>query len=94
MRTDKDSERYTMKGYFQCALTFCALTVCFAGEKDVKRLLLNDPDVINDRLNRMENMLSILNTTVKQQSLTIQLQKSEIKQLQSAEGKMYQLLLH
>lgn len=34
-------------------------------------------------------MLSVLNNTVKQQSLTIQLQQSEIKQLQSAEGKMY-----
>ncbi|XP_063414844.1 short-chain collagen C4-like [Mytilus trossulus] len=75
-----------MKGYFQCVLAFCAFSVCFAGEKDEKRLLLNDPDVINDRLNRMENMLSILNNTVKQQSLTIQLQQSEINQLKSAKG--------
>ncbi|VDH99287.1 Hypothetical predicted protein [Mytilus galloprovincialis] len=31
-----------------------------------KRLLLNDPDVMNNRLNRMESVVAILNATVKQ----------------------------
>lgn len=59
---------------FLCFISFIAVTINVTGEKDVKRLLLNDPDVVNDRLNRMENMLAILNKTVKQQSLSIQQQ--------------------
>ena len=57
---------------------------------DSKRLLLNDPTIFQDRLNRMESMLAMLNNTVKQQAITIQQQDSknqqqaaEIKQLQS-----------
>lgn len=86
---------------FLCFISFNVVTFYVTGEKDVKRLLLNDPDVVQDRLNRMENMLVRLNNTVKQQSLaiqqqatinqqqatTIQLQQSEIKQLQSSKGK-------
>lgn len=74
-------------------MIFFVVTFYVTGEKDVKRLLLNDPDVVNDRLNRMENMLVILNNTVKQQSqtiqqqaTTIQLQQAEIRVLQSTKG--------
>ncbi|XP_071128141.1 uncharacterized protein [Mytilus edulis] len=61
-------------------MIFFVVTFYVTGEKDVKRLLLNDPDVVNDRLNRMENMLVILNNTVKQQSQSILKQATTIKQ--------------
>ncbi|CAG2246629.1 unnamed protein product [Mytilus edulis] len=45
-----------------------------------KRLLLNDPDVLVNRLNRLESIMSVLNSTVQQQSLTIQQQQTSIHQ--------------
>ncbi|XP_063415708.1 uncharacterized protein LOC134697384 [Mytilus trossulus] len=65
---------------FLSFITFTAVTFYVTGENDGKRLLLNDPDVVQDRLNRMENMLVILNNTVKQQSQSILLQATTIKQ--------------
>ncbi|XP_076070769.1 uncharacterized protein LOC143042370 [Mytilus galloprovincialis] len=54
-----------------------------------KRILLNDPDVLVNRLNRVENIVAILNATVKQlstenqqQTLTILQQEKTIQQLQ------------
>ncbi|CAC5406470.1 unnamed protein product [Mytilus coruscus] len=56
-----------------------------------KRLLLNDPDVLVNRLNRVESVLAVLNSTVvqlktenQQQALTIQQQERTIQQLQSS----------
>ncbi|XP_063414615.1 uncharacterized protein LOC134696631 [Mytilus trossulus] len=46
-----------------------------------KRLLLNDPDVLVNRLNRLESVVAVLNNTVQQQSITIQKQEKTIKQL-------------
>ena len=43
---------------------------------DSKRLLLNDPTIFQDRLNRMESMLA-------KQAITIQQQAAEISQLKS-----------
>lgn len=78
---------------FQCIISFIAISYYVTGEEDVKRLLLNNPDIVQDRLNSMENMLAILNKTVKQQcqsiqqqSRTIQLQQAEIRVLQSTKG--------
>ncbi|XP_071124087.1 TBC1 domain family member 5 homolog A-like [Mytilus edulis] len=47
-----------------------------------KRFLLNDPDVLVNRLNRLESVVAVLNNTVQQQSITIQKQEKTIKQLQ------------
>ncbi|VDI47797.1 Hypothetical predicted protein [Mytilus galloprovincialis] len=47
-----------------------------------KRLLLNDPDVLLNRLNRLESVVAVLNNTVQQQAITIQKQEKTIKQLQ------------
>ncbi|CAC5406467.1 unnamed protein product [Mytilus coruscus] len=56
-----------------------------------KRLLLNDPDVLVNRLNRVESIVSILNATVKQlstenqqQMLTIQQREKTINQQQTS----------
>lgn len=56
-----------------------------------KRLLLNDPDVMNNRLNRMESVVAILNATVRQltsenhqQILTNQQQDIIIQQQQTS----------
>lgn len=60
-----------------------------------KRLLLNDPDVLVNRLNRVESILAILNATVKQQStenqqmaVTIQQQNNMIQQQQTSIQKL------
>jgi hypothetical protein len=55
---------------------------------DSKRLLLNDPTIFQDRLNRMESMLTILQNTVKQQTVTIQQQDSKIQQQADAISKL------
>lgn len=54
-----------------------------------KRLLLNDPDVLIDRLNHVENIVAILNATArqcttenKQQAITNQQQEKAIQQQQ------------
>ncbi|CAG2187045.1 unnamed protein product [Mytilus edulis] len=93
MIPDQTYKFVTMDLLFLSLISFNVVTFCVTGEKDVKRLLLNDPDVVQDRLNRMENMLVILNNTVKQQTTTnqqqattIQLLQAEIRQLQSSKG--------
>lgn len=65
---------------FQCILLFCVITSYVSGEKDVKRLLLINPDVGQDRLNRLENQLATLNNAVQQQSQTIQQQALTVQQ--------------
>lgn len=101
LELDKTCELATMNLIFLCFILFNVVTVYVTGENDVKRLLLNDPDVVQDRFNRMENMLAMLNSTVKQLSLstlqqattiqqqgtTIQQQQTEIRQLRSTQGK-------
>ncbi|XP_076070771.1 uncharacterized protein LOC143042372 [Mytilus galloprovincialis] len=56
-----------------------------------KRLLLNDPDVLVNRLNRLESVVTVLNSTVvqlktenQQQASTIIQQEKTIQQLQSS----------
>lgn len=56
-----------------------------------KRLLLNDPDVLVNRLNRMESVMTVLNSTVvqlktesQQQAFTVQKQEQTIQQLQNS----------
>ncbi|VDI47796.1 Hypothetical predicted protein [Mytilus galloprovincialis] len=56
-----------------------------------KRFLINDQDILIDRLNRVENIVAILNATVKQlstenqqQGLTIQQQEKTIQQQQTS----------
>ena len=83
-------------------MQFVLLFLLFSGliadsvETDSKRLLLNDPTIFQDRLNRMENMLTILNNTVNQQAVTIQQQDSKhqqqerIIQQQAAKIKQFQ----
>jgi hypothetical protein len=56
----------------------CSGLISVSGGNDSKRLLLNDPTIFQDRLNRMESMLTILQNTVKQQTVTIQQQDSKI----------------
>ena len=48
-----------------------------------KRLLLNDPTIFQDRLNRMESMLAILKNTVNKQAVTMQRQDSKHQQQNS-----------
>ena len=58
----------------------CSGRIGVSDGTDSKRLLLNDPTIFQDRLNRMESMLTILNNTVKQQAITIQQQDSKHQQ--------------
>ena len=59
---------------------FCSGLICASDGTDSKRLLLNDPNIFQDRLNRMESMWAILNNTVNQQAVTIQQQDSKMQQ--------------
>ncbi|CAC5406469.1 unnamed protein product [Mytilus coruscus] len=63
-----------------------------------KRLLFNDPDVLVNRLNRVENIVAILNATVRQlttknqqQAVTIQQQENMILQQQTSIQQQYTL---
>ncbi|VDI29571.1 Hypothetical predicted protein [Mytilus galloprovincialis] len=49
-----------------------------------KRLLLNDPDVLVNRLNRLESVVAVLNNTVVQLKTENQQQEQTIQQLQSS----------
>lgn len=49
-----------------------------------KRLLLNDPDVIAERLTRLEGTVAILDTTVKQLTAENQQQQNHIQHLETA----------
>jgi hypothetical protein len=67
----------------------CSGLIGVSDGTDSKRLLLNDPTIFQDRLNRMESMLAVLNNTVNQQAVTMQQQNSKIQQ-QAAEIKQLQ----
>ena len=60
-------------------LLLCSRLIGVSDGTDSKRLLLNEPTIFQDRLNRVENMLAILQNTVKQQAMTMQQQADEIK---------------
>jgi hypothetical protein len=60
-------------------LLLCSGLIGVSDGTDSKRLLLNEPTIFQDRLNRVENMLAILQNTVKQQAMTMQQQADEIK---------------
>ena len=62
---------------------FCSGLMCASDGTDSKRLLLNDPTIFQDRLNRLESMLAILNNTVNQQAVTMQRQDSKHQQQNS-----------
>ncbi|XP_071124083.1 short-chain collagen C4-like [Mytilus edulis] len=78
-----------------CLIFFLCFKVNLVTTEE-KRLLLNDPDVLVNRLNNVENIVAILNATVRQlttenkqqaatnqqQEKTIQLQQSSIQQQQ------------
>jgi hypothetical protein len=50
-------------------LLLCSGLIGVSDGTDSKRLLLNEPTIFQDRLNRVENMLAILQNTVKQQAM-------------------------
>jgi len=52
-------------------LFLCSGLIDVSVGTDSKRLLLSDPTIFQDRLNRMESMLAILQNTVKQQAAAI-----------------------
>ena len=58
--------------------------LCTIADNDVKRLLLNDPDVIAERLTRLEGTVAILDTTVKQLTTENQQHKNHIQHLETA----------
>ena len=53
-------------------------------DNNVKRLLLNDPDIIAERLTRLEGTVAILDTTVKQLTAENQQHKNHIQHLETA----------
>ena len=73
---------------------FCFGLICASDGTDSKRLLLNDPTIFQDRLNRLESMLAILSNTVNQQAVTMQRQDSKHQQqdskIQQQESKIQQ----
>ena len=69
-----------MKMQFILLCLLCSGLISVSDGTDSKRLLLNDPTKFQDRLNRMENLLTILNNTVNQQAVTIQQQDSKHQQ--------------
>lgn len=72
-----DNRRLTMNAWL---LYFLCIKVSLITTEE-KRLLLNDPDVLVNRMNRLESIVAVLNSTVQQQSITIQKQEKTIKQL-------------
>ena len=69
-----------MKIQFILLFLFCSGLIGVSDGTDSKRLLLNDPTIFQDHLNRMESMLTVLQNTVEQQTVTIQQQDSKIQQ--------------
>ena len=72
-----------MKIQFILLFLFCSGLIGVSDGTDSKRLLLNDPTIFQDHLNRMESMLTVLQNTVEQQTVTIQQQDSKIQQQES-----------
>ena len=73
-----------MEIHFIFMFLLCSGLIGVSDGTDSKRLLLNDPTIFQDRLNRMESMLTILQNTVKQQTVTIQQQADAISKLTSS----------
>ena len=65
---------------FVLLFLLCSGLIGVSDGNDSKRLLLNDPTIFQDRLNRMESVLTVLQNTVKQQTLTMQQQDSKMQQ--------------
>ena len=77
-----------MKIQFILLFLFCSGLIGVSDGTDSKRLLLNDPTIFQDHLNRMESMLTVLQNTVEQQTVTIQQQDSKIQQQADAISKL------
>jgi hypothetical protein len=73
-----------MEMQFIFMFLLCFGLICISYGTDSKRLLLNDPNIFQDRLNRMESMLTLLQITVKQQAMTIKQEAAAISKLQSS----------
>ena len=73
-------------------LLLCSGLIGVSDGTDSKRLLLNEPTIFQDRLNRVENMLAILQNTVKQQAMTMQQQADEIKGTSNKLNQSYRII--
>ena len=72
-----------------CVALFLCFTFSIQGEK---RILLNDPDVIAERLNRIEQKVTILETDNLQQKQTVTNLKAENLQLEQRLQQSSQLI--
>jgi hypothetical protein len=72
-----------MQMQFVLLFLLCSGLIGVSDGNDSKRLLLNDPTIFQDRLNRMESVLTVLQNTVKQQTVTMQQQDSKHQQQDS-----------
>ena len=72
-----------------CVALFLCFTFSIQGEK---RILLNDPDVVAERLNRIEQKVTILETDNLQQKQTVTNLKAENLQLQQRLQQSSQLI--
>jgi len=70
----------------------CSELIGVSDGNDSKRLLLNDPTIFQDRLNRMESVLTVLQNTVKQQTVTMQQQDSK-NQKQDSKMQQQELII-
>ena len=77
---EQNSIHDCIKMQFILLFLLCSGLIGVSDGTDSKRLLLNDPSIFQDRLNRMESMWVILNNTVNQQAVTIQQQDSKMQQ--------------
>ena len=73
-------------------LLLCSGLIGVSDGTDSKRLLLNEPTIFQDRLNRVENMSAIQQITVKQQAMTIQQQAAEIKGTSNKLNQSYRII--
>ncbi|CAC5387249.1 unnamed protein product [Mytilus coruscus] len=58
---------------------YCCIWITFCTSNNSKRLLLNDPDVTNNRLNWLEGIVSKLNASLQQVTSQHQRQEQEIQ---------------
>jgi septal ring factor EnvC (AmiA/AmiB activator) len=77
-----------MEMQFIFMFLLCSGLISVSECTDSKRLLLNDPNIFQDRLNRIESMLTILQNTVKQQDSKNQQLELIIKQQAAAISKL------
>ena len=73
---DKDFSKMDISFIYDAALLLC-FTFSIQGEK---RILLNDPDVVAERLNRIEQKVTVLETENLQQKQTITKLEAELLQ--------------